>query len=284
MSSVAVIGAVVAAGTAVYSASEQKKAAKKAAASTPDAYNAYGELNTPAEGAIKSRDSIFDTVNSDAFQTQSKSLSAQYLKALQNAATDQRTQAVSDYAAKELRGDFLQSPQVTDMANSASDQITAGAADNAARLQAQYARGGTGFSTGMLQGLQANQTAAAVQAARAKSSILGQNYQYERGLQNSAAPLLSAAVAAPATYLAQASDALYQPYQSQAGLTTQLLGGGQQLSPKTMLQTPTLAQNIGTGVKTAQGIYDLYQNFKPTQSTSSNANLMASNYGDYTMG
>lgn len=284
MSSVAVIGAVVAAGSAVYSSQQQKKAAAKAAAATPDAYNAYGELNTPSEGAIKSRDSIFDAVNSDAFQTQSKSLSAQYLKALQNAAADQHTQQISDYASSTLRGDYLQSPQITNMAQGASDQIMAGAADNAARLQAQYARGGTGFSTGMLRGLQANQTAAAAQAARTKANILGQNYQFERGLQQSAAPLLAGAVAAPATYYAQMSDALYQPYQSQAGLTTQLLGGGQQLSPKTMLQTPTLAQNIGTGVKTAQGIYDLYQNFKQPQSTSSNANLMASNYGDYMTG
>lgn len=255
-----IAGVVGVAGTA-YSAIQQNKAAKAAAGATPDAYNAYGEINAPMEGAIKSRDSIFDTVNSDVFQSQSKSLSAQYLKALQSAANDQRTKQVSDYAASTLRGDYLQSPQITRMAEGASDQIMAGAADNAARLQAMYARGGTGFSTGMLQGLQANKTAAAAQAARTKASILGQNYQFERGLQQSAAPLLAGAVAAPATYLAQASDALYQPYTTQAGLTTQLLGGGQQLSPKTMLQTPTLAQNIGTGVKTAQGLYDLYQNF-----------------------
>lgn len=235
----------------------------KATAIPTDVYNAYGEKNTPNTGAITSRDNIFGRVNDQHFQSQATGFADQYRRALQGAAVDPRLGAVSDYGSAVLRGDYLQSPQVTNYANQAADGINAAGADNARRVGATFARGGQGFSTGMLQALQSARAAAAQKAATTRAGILMQGYQQERGLQQGASDIVSGAVAQPLNYLGQVNNAMYAPLQAQAGLTTQLLGSNQVREP-TQVQEPTFADKLAGGVQTATGLYSLYKGLKPT--------------------
>lgn len=221
-------------------------------------YNAYGEANQPIKGAITSRDNIFNAINGDAFQSGINGASNLYTSRLKAAAYDPRLSAISNYGSDVLAGRYLTSPVVTGYANQAADTINAAGADEAARSAALYTRGGQGFSTGMLQALQSARTAAAQKAATTRAGILSSNYQNERNMQQGATDIVSNSVNQPLNYLGQVTGAMYQPYQLQAGLTTQLLGQNQIHDP-TLIQQPNAMSSIASGINTAAGLYSLYK-------------------------
>lgn len=261
MSSVAVISAVVSAGAGIYSAN---KAAKSASANKlpADVYNAYGEPNTPASGAIASRDNIFTGLNSAGFQDATAGASQSYIQALMQAAHNPQLGQAQAYNSDVLNGKYLNSPQVKGYADQAYNSIIGQGANQDARIQAQFANNGLGFSTGMQQAQRANKAATAGQAATTRAGILSSNYQGERQLQQGAVGNeLSLNSAAP-SYLSQINGALFAPLSSQAGLTTQLLGNPVQSPQPTYIQNPTGADALAAGTSTATGLYSLFNSLK----------------------
>lgn len=234
---------------------------KKPTALQPNTYNNYGQVNTPNTGAITSMQSLFNQLNGGKFQSQVQGNTDAYTSALKNAATSPGLSAAYNYALGGVQGKNLSSPLVNKYADQAfNSQISAGA-DQTARTRAQMARGGVGFSTGNQQAADADMAAAASKGALARSGILSQNEQYERGLQQQNVGQLQQAVGMPASYLSQLNNALYSPIQTQAGITTGLLGGGTQVQQPTYMANPSGGQQLAGGISTANGLFDAYNNF-----------------------
>lgn len=230
---------------------------------------AYGE-NTPIQGAITSRDSVLNTLNSRAFNDRVGAAQDQYLSGLQTAATNPAWGQIGNYGQSVLRGDYLQSPVITKYANDAYNRIMAEAADNQTRMQTQFNRAGQGFSTGMAQALQAARTTAAAKAATVKSGILADNYGKERVLQQGASDILQSGIAGQSSAYGNAMNALYAPLQAQAGLTTQLLGN-QSVTQPTLIAQPSFADKFASGVNTASGLYSLYNNMNSSSKSGKSA-------------
>lgn len=224
----------------------------------PDVYNAYGEKNVSNTGAIASRDALFKALA--GYQPELTTATGNYASALTDAATDPRLGASSDYAMRVLGGDYLTSPVVDRYAALAGNQIRSAGADTRARTGAALARGGMGFSTGMLQAAQTGDAAAAVEAARTEAGIKSQNYQAERANQMQAPSLISSAVAQPISYLSMVPGAYLNPLTAQAGLTSTLLGSNQ-IKDQTLMQNPSLSDSLAKGVGMASSIYDLFKGF-----------------------
>lgn len=249
------VGSAVVGGVASYAG---QRGAKKV---NPDQFNAYGEQNAPMTGAVESRNRIFDTINSEGFRGGVEGANADYVSFLRGAADNPNLNAIQDYASRSMRGDFLQNPIITGYADRAAAGINAGGADASSRLASLYARAGQGFSTGQIQAMQGGRTAAAAEAERTRAGILAQNLQSERALQQTAPALLQGVDQQRAGYLGSAAGAMYQPYQLQAGLTTSLLAGGNQIVRPEMQQQPGFSDYLAKGVGTAQSLFDLYKTY-----------------------
>jgi len=235
-------------------------------------YNAYGQQNTPNSGAITSMGNIFNSLNNGTVNSQATDASGNLVGAL-NAASDSPLNAASgQYLQNELQGGDLTSPLVNNYANQASNQIISQGANQNARTQANFANNGLGFSTAMQQAQQAGTAATANQAATTKAGILSQNYQQERNLQQGAVNLGESVTAQPSQYLSQINNALYAPYTSQAGLTTQLLGNQTNNPQNTYVQNPNLGNAIGSGVSSATGLYSLFKSMNQQQGGGSGGN------------
>jgi|GEM_PF-3693642 hypothetical protein len=221
-------------------------------------YNAYGQQNTPNSGAITSMGNIFNSLNNGTVNSQATDASGNLVGALNAASNSPLNAASGQYLQNELQGGDLTSPIVNNYANQASNQIISQGANQNARTQANFANNGLGFSTAMQQAQQAGTAATANQAATTKAGILSQNYQQERNLQQGAVGLGESVAGQPSQYLSQINSALYAPYTSQAGLTTQLLGGQTNNPQNTYVQNPNLGNAIGSGVSSASGLYSLF--------------------------
>jgi hypothetical protein len=258
MSWVAVgVGAATLIGSLV-SSNQQKKAAQGAANKPQLVYNAYGELNTPATGAINSRDTIFNNMNSDEFQKRVAANTDAYSTEIAKSAYGKDMQDISTYGSDVLNGKYLQSPVVANYARGANNQIMAANADQLARSHAMFSRNGMGFSTTMQQAQQADKAASAAKGASLESQILANNYQNERALQSAAPSIITGAQNQRLSYLSGLNNALYAPLQTQAGITTQLLGNNQIKDP-TYVQTPTSADSFNNGLSSAVGMYSMYK-------------------------
>lgn len=222
--------------------------------------NAYGQFNTPNTGAITSMGNIFDALNNGTVNSSAVGSSQNYANALNSAATNPLLSQGSTYLSGELGGSDLSSPTVNNYANQAYNSIISQGQNQNARTQANFANNGLGFSTAMQQAQQAGNAATANTAATTRAGILSQNYQQERQLQQGAVGLSEGEVAQPATYLGQINNALYAPYNSQASLTTGLLGNNTNNPQNTYVQQPGLGNAIGSGVSSASGLYSLFNN------------------------
>jgi len=221
----------------------------------PNVYNPYGELNTPATGAINSRNQIFNSLG--AYQPGLTTATGNYASALTSAASDPALQATKNYSTGVLRGDYLSSPQVNNYADLAAAGIKASGADTRARMGAALARGGQGFSTGAVQAAQTGDAAAAAEAERTRAGIKMQNYQAERQIQNQAPGQIQSEVAQPSQFLSGVAGAYLNPLQAEAGLTTQLLGGQNQIKDQTLMQSPSFSDKLAAGLKTGTGLADI---------------------------
>lgn len=224
-----------------------------------DVYDAYGRRNTPNQGAIDSMGGLFNKINSGSFQGDVGQATGNYINSLNSAASDPGIGAAYRSLLGTVKGDNLQSDLVNKYADQAFQSQVNQGADQAARTRSQFARGGVGFSTGNQQAQQADMAAAASKGAAARSGILSQNEQYERGLQQQAIPMLNQQIGVPASYLGQINNAMYAPLQSQANLTTQLLGNNNVNQP-TYLQQPGTGAQLANGVSTAAGLYSAFRN------------------------
>lgn len=251
----AAVGLLSAAG-GLYSAFNSSKAPT---ALNPNTYNMYGQMNTPNTGGITSMNNLFGDVNSQGFQSGVQGATNNYTGALNSAANNPGIGSAYQYALGELNGNNLSNPLVNQYANQAYQSNINAAADQNARTNASFARGGMGFSTANQEAQQANTAAAASKGALARSGILSQNEQFERGLQQQAPGLINTEVAQAPNYLSQVTGAMYSPLQSQAGLTSTLVGGNQVASP-TYMANPSGAQQLGTGISTANGLYSAFTN------------------------
>jgi hypothetical protein len=224
----------------------------------PTFYNAYGQMNTPNEGAVTSMNNIYGALNNGTVNPQAVAASQAYANSLNSAASNPLLGSANAYTSNELAGGDLTSPIVNNYANQAYNSIISQGQNENARTQANYANNGLGFSTAMQQAQQAGTAATANQAAQTRAGILSQNYQQERQLQQGAVGLGESLVAQPSTYLGQVNQALYAPYQQQAQITTGLLGNNPYSPQPTYVQQPNIGNAIGTGIQSAQGIYSLY--------------------------
>ena len=224
----------------------------------PDQYNPYGEVNTPAEGAIDSRDSIFELLNSQGFQDQTNAANQGYIDYLSTASRSPQLAAIEGFGERTLRGDYLNSALIARYADQARDGVNRTAADSAERLSAGYGRAGQGFSTGQLQAVTNSKTRASSEAERLKAGILASNYQNERALQQSAPSILQGVANQRGDYLSRITGAEYQPLQLRANLTTGLLGGGNTVQQADAYQNPSTMDSISQGVSTASGLAELY--------------------------
>lgn len=221
-------------------------------------YNAYGQANTPNQGAITSMQNIFDALNGGSVNGQAVGASQAYANSLNSAASNPLIGSAGNYLSGELSGNDLNSPTVKGYADNAYNSIISQGANQNARTQANFANNGLGFSTAMQQAQQAGNAATANQAATTRAGILSNNYQAERQLQQGAVGLSEGVVAQPSTYLGQITNALYAPYNAQAGLTTGLLGQQTNNPQNTYVQNPNLGNAIGSGVSSASGLYSLF--------------------------
>jgi len=258
MSWVAVGVGVASLATGLYSSSQQSKAAKEAANKPSTVYNAYGEANGGNEGAIQSRDAIFERMNSEKFQNMLNNNADVYAKESAQAAYSPELASISAYGSDVLSGKYLNSPVVADYARKANGQVMAANADQNARTRATFSRAGMGFSTGMQQAQQADTAAASAKGASLESQIVANNYQNERALQSAAPSIIQGAQNQKLSYLAGVNQAYLNPLQQQAGITTQLLGNNQVQSP-TYVQTPTTADTVNNSLGTAVGLYSMYK-------------------------
>lgn len=227
-----------------------------------DNYNAYGEKNTQATGAINSRDSIFDSINSPGFQSLLQRASGDYTKSLTDAANSPLLGQAKGYTGDVLSGQYLNSPQVKNYADQAYNSIISQGKDQNARTEAQFANNGVGFSTGMQQAQRAGNAATANTAAGARAGILSNNYQAERQMQQGAVSNSESLTAQTPSYLSQINSALYAPYNSQAGLTTQLLGPSVNSPQSTYVANPSTGQQVAGGISSATGLYSLLSGLK----------------------
>jgi hypothetical protein len=234
--------------------------------------NAYGQFNTPNTGAITSMNNIFDTLNSGTLNSQATGASQNYANSLNAAATNPLLAQGSNYLSNELAGGDLNSPQVNNYANQAYNSIISQGANQNARTAANYANNGLGFSTAMNQAQQAGNAATANTAATTRAGILSNNYEQQRQLQQGAIGLSEGEVAQPATYLGQINNALYAPYNSQASLTTGLLGSPTNNPQNTYVQQPGLGQALSSGVSTASGLNSLFNNLNMQSGYGSDGN------------
>lgn len=255
---IAGIGSVVGGLASAYGASQGSKQSTLPASF----YNAYGQLNTPNTGAISSMNNIFNSINGTGFGAQTQGASQDLVNSLRGAANSPQLGAANAYNSDVLSGKYLNSPQVTDYANKAYSSIIGQGANQNARTQANFANNGLGFSTGMQQAQQANGAATAGQAATTRAGILSSNYQNERQLQQGAVGNAESLVSQAPNYLSQINSALYAPYNSQAGLTTGLLGQQTNNPQPTYVQQPNIGNVIGQGTGTAAGLYQLFQNLQ----------------------
>lgn len=223
----------------------------------PNVYNMYGQANTPNTGAINSMNGVFGQINGQGFQNNVNGATNNYVGSLNSAATNPGLASIYNYAQGELNGNNLQNPLVTNYANQAYQSQIAQGANNAARTRAAYSRAGLGFSTGNQQAADADMAAASASGNLARSGILSQNEQFERGLQQQAPGMLAGAISAPSGFLGQIPGAYYAPLQAQSGITSQLAGGSQ-VSQPTLLQQPNFSQQLASGVSTGTGLASLF--------------------------
>ena len=270
------MGALAAAGIAAAGglASSFLGSQNKAQNVTPNVYNMYGQANTPNTGAISSMGNIFGALNGGGF-SQAQGASQNYANSLISAASNPGIGSIYNYAQNELNGNNLQNPLVSQYAQQAYQGQVAQGANNAARQRASAARAGMGFSTANQQASDADMAAASASGSQQRSQILSQNEQFERGLQQQAPGLLSSAIGMPSSYLGQVNNALYAPYQSQAGITSTLTGGNPNVSQAQLLQQPNFSQQLAGGLNTGVGLYNLYNQFgqpngQPSTPTGSN--------------
>lgn len=255
---IAGIGSIVGGLASAYGASQKSSQQNLGAQFT----NAYGQTNVPNQGAITSMNNIFDQLNNGTVNSSAVGASQNYANSLNNAAMSPLNGASGTYLSNELAGGDLTSPIVNNYANQASNSIISQGANQNARTMANFANNGLGFSTAMQQAQQAGNAATANQAATTKAGILSQNYQQERQLQQGAVGLGESVVAQPSTYLSQLNNAIYAPYNSQAALTTGLLGQQTNNPQNTYVQNPNLGNAIGSGVSSASGLYSLFNNLQ----------------------
>lgn len=248
------IGAVAGGALGAFSKSKTKSL-------NPNLYNAYGETNRPNTAAIASRDNILNTLNDPSFRGSANGATNDYIGSLRSAAGSPGLSSAYQYALGGVRGNNLSNPAVDQYAQQAYQAQVSQGANAAARTRALMARGGVGFSTGNQQAQAADAAAAAGQGALARSNILTQNRQFERGLQQQDVGLLDQQVGQQAQYLGAIPGAMYAPLQSQAGLTTSLLAGAPQIQSPTYIQQPGFSDALAKGVSTGTGLYDAYTNF-----------------------
>lgn len=251
---IAGIGTLVGGLASAYGASQKPSQTNLGAQFT----NAYGQTNTPNSGAITSMNNIFDQLNNGTVNSSAVGASQNYANSLNAAASNPLLGTANNYLSNELSGGDLSNPTVTGYANDAANSIISQGANQNARTMANFANNGIGFSTAMQQAQQAGNAATANQAATTKAGILSNNYQQERQLQQGAVGLGEGVVAQPSTYLSQLNGALYAPYNSQASLTTGLLGQQTSNPQNTYVQNPNLGNAIGSGVSSASGLYSLF--------------------------
>jgi len=221
----------------------------------PSVYNMYGQGNTPNTGAITSMQSIFDALNNGGLSNATNSANA-FANRLQGAANNPAFGSIYNYGLNELNGNYLQSPLVSNYANQAYQSQLGAGQDAAARQRAQMSRAGMGFSTANQQATDADIASAAQKGALSRGQILTQNEEFERQQQQNAPGIISGAVSQPLSYLSGVNNALYAPYQSQAGVTQQLAGGAT-IGYPTMVQQPNQLQSILGGLTGAGSIYNL---------------------------
>lgn len=256
MSSVATISA---AGGLLTSFLNKPKAPKELPSNN---FNAYGENNTQAKGAIESRDSIFSDINSPGFQSLLNGSSEEYAGSLRDAAHSPLLNQAKGYTSDVLGGGYLESPTVKRFADQAYNSIVSQGRDQDVRTEAQYANNGIGFSSGMQQAQRANRAATAGQAATARSGILADNYKAERQMQQGAVGNAESLASQTPQYLSQINSALFAPYTARAGLTTGLLGSPTASPQPTYVAQPTAANQIATGTSTAAGLYSILNAIK----------------------
>lgn len=267
MSSVATISVV---GGGLMSALNKPKTPTQLPA---DNFNAYGEKNTPSTGAISSRDSIFNVLNSPGFQSLLSRASGQYTDSLSQAANSPLLGQAKGYTGDVLGGKYLQSPVVKGFADQAYNNIISHGQDQNARTQAQFSNNGLGFSTGMMQAQRANNAATANTAAGARAGILSNNYQAERQMQQGAVSNAESLNAQTPNYLSQINSALYAPYASQAALTTGLLGSPVSSPQSTYVANPNTGQQVAGGVSNATGLYSILNGLKGKGSTGNSGGI-----------
>ena len=223
----------------------------------PVLYNQYGQMNTVDQGAITSRDNLFAQVNQAPFMNGVSNATNAYINSLTNAANSPGLNSAYQYGLGELQGNDLSNPLVTNYANQAYQSQVNQAADAASRMRAQMSRGGMGFSTANQQAQAADMAAGASKGALARSGILSQNEQFERGLQQQAPGIMETALAQQPGYLSQVTGAMYAPLQSQANMTQTLLGQNQ-IGYPSYQQQPSFMQQLTSGLNLGQGLFGAF--------------------------
>lgn len=187
-------------------------------------FNPYGERNTPATGAIASRDNIFRYLSQvlPASMGASQEASTSALEASRSPVFQQ----AQDLGTQFMRGDFLQDPLITRQADRAAAGITGAAADATARGRAQATRAGQTFSSAQNQAAQSGQAKAAFDAESLRTNLLANYMQQARGQQLAGTQVAEQAVRSPIELASQASTVGMAPLAQASQITTGLLAGG----------------------------------------------------------
>jgi hypothetical protein len=212
---------------------------------TPQYYDPLG-TDTSSNGGQAQRNVIYDQM--DTAQPMIQQSTADYVKALQSAATNPERTNEMDYEKSVLNGDYLNgSPALDNAMSQLRDASSRAIGDANAKTDASYAQNGMSFGTGNQEAQMANTALENSQTNQTEANARLQNYQTERGYQNSAPATIESLIQAPTTYLSAVPTAYTSELTNEANIVKSLSGGGSVATPSTY-QTSSGISQTGSGI------------------------------------
>lgn len=199
----------------------------------PIRYGTFGETG-PDKDAIKLKTDIYNRI--PQIRPQADQLNNQIIGGLQTASAHPLWQNMLQLSGDQMQGKYLNSPQaLKDQSARMMQAAQRGAADQNADIRSSYARNGMRFSTANQEAEMASAAAARAKALDTASNIEAQNYQRERGIQQTSGDMAASAIEQPINIMAQTTKALYDPLQKEAGIIVPLGSGGSVNNPEVMV-------------------------------------------------
>jgi len=213
---------------------------------TPKYNTIHGDYYDPLESqGQQMRSQVYNTIS--GLYPQIMSNAGQTAGAMQQAAAAPGWGQAQTLATDTMGGKYLNgSPQLDNAMGAMRSASQASTANTNAGVRSQYAANGMSFGTPQMQAQQATASANTAQANQAEAAARLQNYQAERGMQNSAVNQLATATSTPLGYLSEMNNQYTQPLTQISQIVRGLSSGGTVAQPDTTVDKGFLSNLLGS--------------------------------------